>query len=60
VLGCLRVGAEEGNQETGRNCDLYSPNVRGDLIEGELGGACLTLGERRNSCRDMKAMSLVM
>jgi len=59
VLGCSRVGAEEGNWKKLRS--VLTGCYRGDHIEEDvMGRACGALGERRNACRAMKAMSVVM
>jgi hypothetical protein len=57
-MGWSRMGAEEDNQEAGRNCVtrnfmICTPHLSypGDHIEeNEMGGACSTLWERRNAC----------
>lgn len=63
VLGSSRTGAEEYNQEAGRNYDLYSLTKCypvDHIEEGEMGWACGRLGERRNECMSMKAVPVVM
>jgi hypothetical protein len=62
VLGCSRVGAEEGNQETGRNYGLYSPTVIGVITSRRMRWAAhVARWEReRNACRAMQAMPIVM
>jgi len=53
------VGAEEGNWKKLRS--VLTGCYRGDHIEEDvMGRACGALGERRNACRAMKAMSVVM
>ena len=61
MLGCLK--AEEGNQEAGRNYDLYSsPNVIGVFTWRRMrwAGHVARRGERRNSCMAMKVKPIVM
>jgi hypothetical protein len=57
------VGAEEGNQEAGRNYGpCASPNVIGVITSRRMrwAGHVARMGERRNACMAMKAMPIVM
>ena len=66
AVGCSRMGAEEDNNEGGRpcvtrSCMALTKCYPGDHIEGdEMGGACGTLGEGRNACMVIMAVTIVM